>query len=66
MSYLAFQLQSLHQQVEAEIGHEGPLIFYYAEYDALLPGIGHACGHNLIRNIIYNGNTSGLSGHTVR
>ncbi|KAK5656875.1 hypothetical protein OQA88_4424 [Cercophora sp. LCS_1] len=32
---------------EAEFGTSGPLIIYNAEYDAL-PGIGHACGHNLI------------------
>ncbi|SIT74080.1 M20 family metallopeptidase [Edaphobacillus lindanitolerans] len=28
-------------------GEEGPTISYLAEYDAL-PGIGHACGHNII------------------
>lgn len=28
-------------------GKEGPTIAYLAEYDAL-PGIGHACGHNII------------------
>ncbi|KXH80669.1 M20 family metallopeptidase [Sporosarcina sp. HYO08] len=28
-------------------GQEGPTIAYLAEYDAL-PGIGHACGHNII------------------
>lgn len=32
---------------EVEAGHGGALITYNAEYDAL-PGIGHACGHNLI------------------
>lgn len=32
---------------EAEIGAGGELVIYCAEYDAL-PGIGHACGHNLI------------------
>ncbi|OJJ66150.1 hypothetical protein ASPBRDRAFT_35379 [Aspergillus brasiliensis CBS 101740] len=32
---------------EAEAGSGGGLIVYNAEYDAL-PGIGHACGHNLI------------------
>ena len=31
----------------AEYGSGGRLIIYNAEYDAL-PGIGHACGHNLI------------------
>lgn len=28
-------------------GQEGPTVAYLAEYDAL-PGIGHACGHNII------------------
>jgi amidohydrolase len=28
-------------------GKEGPVIGYLAEYDAL-PGLGHACGHNII------------------
>ena len=28
-------------------GKEGPTIAYLAEYDAL-PGLGHACGHNII------------------
>lgn len=32
---------------EARMGTSGPLINFNAEYDAL-PGIGHACGHNLI------------------
>jgi len=32
---------------EAEFGTGGRLIIFNAEYDAL-PGIGHACGHNLI------------------
>ncbi|KAI9148285.1 Peptidase M19 domain-containing protein [Paramyrothecium foliicola] len=32
---------------EAEYGQGGALVVYNAEYDAL-PGIGHACGHNLI------------------
>lgn len=31
----------------AEYGHGGRVVAYNAEYDAL-PGIGHACGHNLI------------------
>src|SRR5690606_18144224 len=30
-----------------ELGAGGPTIAFVAEYDAL-PGIGHACGHNLI------------------
>ncbi|RDW65117.1 hypothetical protein BP6252_10768 [Coleophoma cylindrospora] len=32
---------------EAEYGHGGRLVVFNAEYDAL-PGIGHACGHNLM------------------
>ncbi len=32
---------------EAAAGSEGPLIAVLCEYDAL-PGIGHACGHNII------------------
>lgn len=32
---------------EAEVGSGGRLVVFCAEYDAL-PGIGHACGHNLI------------------
>lgn len=32
---------------EAQYGSEGRLVIICAEYDAL-PGIGHACGHNLI------------------
>ncbi|WP_439817550.1 amidohydrolase [Zavarzinia sp. CC-PAN008] len=32
---------------EASFGSDGPLVGMLAEYDAL-PGIGHACGHNLI------------------
>ncbi len=31
----------------ARAGHEGPLVAILCEYDAL-PGIGHACGHNII------------------
>lgn len=31
----------------AKKGHSGPKIAFLAEYDAL-PGLGHACGHNLI------------------
>ncbi|KAF5501265.1 Peptidase M20 domain-containing protein 2 [Colletotrichum siamense] len=33
--------------LEAEYGEGGRLVVFNAEYDAL-PGIGHACGHNLI------------------
>jgi amidohydrolase len=31
----------------ARVGDEGPLVVICAEYDAL-PGVGHACGHNII------------------
>lgn len=31
----------------ADAGSTGPLVAVFAEYDAL-PGIGHACGHNII------------------
>ncbi|MGC8645373.1 MAG: M20 family metallopeptidase [Thermoplasmata archaeon] len=34
-------------RAEKTIGTSGPTIAFLAEYDAL-PGIGHACGHNLI------------------
>lgn len=37
----------LRTSFQAEYGSGGRLITYCAEYDAL-PGIGHACGHNLI------------------
>jgi amidohydrolase len=32
---------------DARAGHEGPVIAVCCEYDAL-PGVGHACGHNII------------------
>ena len=32
---------------EADAGSEGPMVAVLCEYDAL-PGIGHACGHNVI------------------
>ena len=37
----------LETSFEVEHGHGGSLVVFNAEYDAL-PGIGHACGHNLI------------------
>ncbi|CAG8962114.1 hypothetical protein HYFRA_00005157 [Hymenoscyphus fraxineus] len=37
----------LETSFEAEYGEGGRLLVFNAEYDAL-PGIGHACGHNLI------------------
>jgi amidohydrolase len=37
----------LETSFEAEIGSGGRLVVFNVEYDAL-PGIGHACGHNLI------------------
>lgn len=39
---------------EARAGAFGPLINFNAEYDAL-PGIGHACGHNLITTAALTG-----------
>ena len=38
---------------------EGPVVLFFAEYDAL-PGIGHACGHNLY------GATSSLAGVALK
>ncbi|KAK0629582.1 hypothetical protein B0T17DRAFT_525885 [Bombardia bombarda] len=38
---------SLETAFSAEVGTGGRLLIFNAEYDAL-PGIGHACGHNLI------------------
>src|SRR5690606_39598698 len=32
---------------ESRIGRDGPTVAVLAEYDAL-PGLGHACGHNVI------------------
>lgn len=32
---------------EARVGSEGPVVAVLCEYDAL-PGVGHACGHNVI------------------
>ncbi|WP_368863989.1 M20 family metallopeptidase [Staphylococcus haemolyticus] len=40
-------------------GQEGPVIGYLAEYDAL-PGLGHACGHNII------GTASVLAGSALK
>jgi amidohydrolase len=37
----------LETSFDVEAGHGGRLVVFNAEYDAL-PGIGHACGHNLI------------------
>lgn len=37
----------LETSFEAEYGNDGRVVVFNAEYDAL-PGIGHACGHNLI------------------
>lgn len=41
------QAYGLETAFEAEFGQGGRLLVFNAEYDAL-PGIGHACGHNLI------------------
>src|SRR5262249_11269800 len=40
-------LAHLDTALRAELGHGGPKVAILAEYDAL-PGVGHACGHNLI------------------
>src|SRR5258707_426589 len=37
----------LETAIEARIGDAGPTVALLSEYDAL-PGIGHACGHNII------------------
>jgi amidohydrolase len=39
--------RDLETAFEARVGDDGPLIAVLCEYDAL-PGIGHACGHNII------------------
>ncbi|KAH0842614.1 Peptidase M20 domain-containing protein 2 [Fonsecaea pedrosoi] len=41
------QTYGLETSFTSEVGQGGPLVIICAEYDAL-PGIGHACGHNLI------------------
>ncbi|OQV01182.1 hypothetical protein CLAIMM_06581 isoform 1 [Cladophialophora immunda] len=41
------QTYGLDTSFTCEVGQGGPLVIICAEYDAL-PGIGHACGHNLI------------------
>jgi len=46
---------------EADAGTEGPLLAVLCEYDAL-PGIGHACGHNVIATA---GLGAGLAAATV-
>lgn len=51
LRYLNFEVTprayGLDTAFSAEYGSGGRLVIYNAEYDAL-PGIGHACGHNLI------------------
>jgi len=46
------QVADLETSFVATLGddHDGPRIAFLAEYDAL-PGLGHACGHNLIATI---------------
>jgi amidohydrolase len=46
---------------EARVGSEGPEVAVLCEYDAL-PGIGHACGHNIIATA---GLGAGLAGAVV-
>lgn len=41
------QAYGIETSFEVEYGHGGRLVVFNAEYDAL-PGLGHACGHNLI------------------
>ena len=51
LTSLGFQVTphayGLETAFSTEVGSGGRLVIYNAEYDAL-PGIGHACGHNLI------------------
>lgn len=51
LRHMTFSVQphayGLETSFSAEYGKGGRLIIFNAEYDAL-PGIGHACGHNLI------------------
>lgn len=51
LRFLNFEVEprayGLDTSFSAEYGKGGRLVIYNAEYDAL-PGIGHACGHNLI------------------
>ncbi|KAE8376404.1 hypothetical protein BDV26DRAFT_294150 [Aspergillus bertholletiae] len=44
---VARQAYGIDTSFEAEVGSGGRLVVFCAEYDAL-PGIGHACGHNLV------------------
>jgi len=46
------QIGNLETAFIASKGHRGPKIAFLAEYDAL-PGLGHACGHNLIAAMSY-------------
>jgi amidohydrolase len=56
LRYLNFEVTprayGLDTAFSAEYGTGGRLIIYNAEYDAL-PGIGHACGHNLIASAAF-------------
>ncbi|MEN9822864.1 MAG: hypothetical protein RLZ04_1290, partial [Actinomycetota bacterium] len=46
---------------DARTGAEGPMVAVLCEYDAL-PGVGHACGHNIIATA---GVGAGLAAATV-
>lgn len=56
LRYLNFEVTpkayGLETAFVAEYGSGGRLVIYNAEYDAL-PGIGHACGHNLIASAAF-------------
>lgn len=41
------QTRGIDTAFEARAGHAGPTVAVMCEYDAL-PGVGHACGHNII------------------
>lgn len=44
---VAYPAHGLDTAFEANVGSSGPRVVICAEYDAL-PGVGHACGHNII------------------
>jgi len=57
VTYPAYGLETA---FEANAGTEGPRVVICAEYDAL-PGVGHACGHNIIATAALGAGTA-LSG----
>ncbi len=44
---VTYPAHGLETAFEANVGSEGPRVVICCEYDAL-PGVGHACGHNII------------------